>query len=103
MTEWGNRCQVCTGCGRCAPGGKREEQMKVITASFFLPERRETEGNALGKGGGGPEEDALEQPRGELAIADLGTTTIAVEWYDGRGEKRESMYAPTLRECLERM
>ena len=60
MTEWGNRCQVCTGCGRCAPGGKREEQMKVITASFFLPERRETEGNALGKGGGGPEEEALE-------------------------------------------
>ena len=94
MTEWGNRCQVCTGCGRCAPGGKREEQMKVITASFFLPERRETEGNALGKGGGGPEEDALEQPRGELAIADLGTTTIAVEWYDGRGEKRGEYVCP---------
>lgn len=88
MTDRGNRCQVCTGCGRCEPGGKREEQMKVVTASFLLPGRRENGGTALGKGGAGSEKDTLGRPGGELAIADLGTTTIAMEWYDGLGQKR---------------
>lgn len=70
MAYQGNRCQVCTGCGRCAPGGSLEKEMRVVTASFCLPG-----------------EAAVPQGK-ELAIADLGTTTIAMEWYDGRGAKQ---------------
>ena len=45
--------------------------MRVITSSFCLPEK----------------ENVVREGR-ELAVADLGTTTIAVEWYDGSGEKK---------------
>lgn len=88
MAYQGSRCQVCTSCGRCAPGGRLEKEMKVVTASFYLP------GKSIGqKGAGrGQEESRLAEntvPRGqELVIADLGTTTIAMEWYDGQGEKQ---------------
>lgn len=70
MAWRGDRCQVCTGCGRCASGGGQEEKMRVITASFQLPEQKGI------------------HPIGEFAIADLGTTTIAMEWYDQMGKKR---------------
>lgn len=79
----GNKCQVCTGCGRCAPRGNLEKKMQIVTASFQLPEqavRRRRMGGAW---------EAAEPCAGqELAIADLGTTTIAMEWYDGRGVKQ---------------
>ncbi len=71
MSYQGNRCQICTGCGKCAPAGALEERMRVITSSFCLPEK----------------ENVVREGR-ELAVADLGTTTIAVEWYDGSGEKK---------------
>ena len=67
----GNRCQICTGCGRCAPAAALEERIRVVTSSFCLPER-----------------EAVGEPDRELAIADLGTTTIAMEWYDRRGQKQ---------------
>lgn len=70
MAYQGDRCRVCTGCGRCAPGGRPEREMKVITASFCLPG-----------------ETAAPQGQ-ELAIADLGTTTVAMEWYDSQGKKK---------------
>lgn len=71
MGYQGNRCRICTGCGRCAPGGSLEKGMRTITASFCLPRKAD-----------------VEKTGRELAIADLGTTTVAMEWYDGRGEKR---------------
>ena len=71
MGYQGNRCRICTGCGRCAPGGSLEKGMRTITASFCLPRKAD-----------------VKKTGRELAIADLGTTTVAMEWYDGRGEKR---------------
>lgn len=71
MGYQGNRCRICTGCGRCAPGGSLEKGMRTITASFCLPRKADAEKTGR-----------------ELAIADLGTTTVAMEWYDGGGEKR---------------
>lgn len=71
MGYQGNRCQICTGCGRCAPAGILEEGMRVVTSSFCLPVK-----------------EAVKKPGRELAVADLGTTTIAVEWYDRQGEKQ---------------
>ena len=83
MAYRGNRCQVCTGCGRCAPGGSLENEMKVVTSSFLLPERMDLQQESVR-----PQEVAGQYPGRELAIADLGTTTIAMEWYDGRGKKQ---------------
>lgn len=83
MEYRGNRCQVCTGCGRCAPGSNLEKEMQVITASFQLPEQA-----ARRRGIGEVKENAELYEGQETAIADLGTTTIAMEWYDGGGIKR---------------
>lgn len=57
--------------------------MKVVTASFQLPEQ-----TAQGRGIGGSKETTASYERQEMAIADLGTTTIAMEWYGGEGVKR---------------
>jgi len=73
MAYRGNRCQVCTGCGRCAPGGSLENEMKVVTSSFLLPERMDLQQESVR-----PQEAAGQYPGRELAIADLGTTTIAM-------------------------
>lgn len=94
MAYRGNRCQVCTSCGRCSPGGSLEKEMKVVTSSFWLPEqenisRGSREGQAaLRQGSAGLQETAWQYSKKELAIADLGTTTIAMEWYDSQGEKQ---------------
>lgn len=77
MGYQGNRCQICTGCGRCAPAGALEKGMRVITSSFCLPDT-----------------GAAVKPGRELAVADLGTTTIAMEWYDAGGEKRGEYVSP---------
>lgn len=82
MGYQGNRCQVCIGCGRCAPGGRLEREMQVVTASFQLPGQMALPQRSAKAG------EAAEQPSAEqLAIADLGTTTIAMECYDGGGVK----------------
>lgn len=83
MEYRGNRCQVCTGCGRCAPGGRLEKEMKVVTTSFHLPEQVSRQ-----QGSADLSKVLWRHPKKELAIADLGTTTIAMEWYDSSGEKR---------------
>lgn len=82
MAYRGNRCQVCTGCGRCMPGGL-EKEMKVVTSSFRLPEQVDSPQESTR-----PRDGAGQRFVGELAAADLGTTTIAMEWYDGKGEKQ---------------
>lgn len=88
MAYQGSRCQVCTGCGRCAPGGRLEKEMKVVTVSFCLPEKSAGQQEA-GRQKEESRSAAISSPREqELAIADLGTTTIAMEWYDVKGEKR---------------
>lgn len=79
--------QVCAW--RCL--GK---EMHVVTASFQLPEpegvglgsiRKQT---ALGNGYGELPKTVRQFPGKELAIADLGTTTIAMEQYDSLGVKQ---------------
>lgn len=82
MAWRGNRCQVCTGCGCCAPGGDLEDKMRVITASFHLPEQ------------------IAMQSAGEFAIADLGTTTVAMEWYDRMGKKGGQYVCANPQRCL---
>lgn len=178
MADQGSRCQVCTGCGRCGLGDRLAREMKVVTASFCMPEDSgsdmlaefmrgrtagpqreawvehgteslwearggadmkgpwevqveadmnlsgETQVEGCGEGlresrvkdgaegpreaggevcAGGPgevridagdrrrresraEESTILQ-REELVTADLGTTTIAMEWYDSQGQK----------------
>ncbi len=71
MAYQGTRCQICTGCGRCAPAGRQERDMRVITDTFHLPGKTQ-----------------LGQREEEIAAADLGTTTIAMEWYDRQGRKQ---------------
>lgn len=100
MADRGTRCQVCTGCGRCAPGGSLEKELKVVTSSFHLPGESAMSQWAAGRQGGSlPERFAGPQgtwrpgenfitPGKELSIADLGTTTIAMEWYDSLGKKK---------------
>lgn len=83
MEYRGNRCQVCTGCGRCAPGGNLGKEMQVVTASFQLPEQAAWR-RRIGDG----KENAERNEGRETATADLGTSTIAMEWYDGEGIKR---------------
>lgn len=71
MAYQGSRCQICTGCGRCAPAGKLEQEMRVITDTFYLSGNKK-----------------LRQTAEEIVTADLGTTTIALEWYDRLGRKQ---------------
>ncbi len=106
MTDQGDRCQICTGCGRCRSGGRLEREMKVVTASFLLPVGRpgapaefmqgKTAGAQRDSGGKDGAEaqrdsggkDSFIRQKEELVTADLGTTTIAMEWYGGQGRKK---------------
>lgn len=68
--------------------------MKVVTSSFWLPEQENiSRGSIRGQtvlrqGNAGLQKNAWQYSKKELAIADLGTTTIAMEWYDSQGEKQ---------------
>ena len=57
--------------------------MQVVTASFQLPEQA-----VRGRRTGDAQGTAEPYEGQKMAIADLGTTTIAMEWYDGGGVKR---------------
>lgn len=63
------QCKVCVGCGRC---GACVTHLQVITDSFLKSELLSTE---------------LSVDKGSFVIADIGTTTIAMELYDTRGKK----------------
>lgn len=83
MAYQGTRCQICTGCGRCAPAGRLKEEMRVITDSFQLPGKKKPGGTAE-----------------EVVIADLGTTTIAMEWYDRQGRKQGEYVRSNPQRCF---
>ncbi len=72
MSEFGKKkCQICVGCGRCV---KAESGLHVITDSFLRMEPLPA-GKTAGKG--------------FFVIVDIGTTTMAMELYDERGQKQD--------------
>ncbi|MBQ9140979.1 MAG: hypothetical protein IJX63_04200 [Lachnospiraceae bacterium] len=82
MSESGNisstnkKCQICVGCGRC---GNVASGLHVITESFLKPELLSV-GETVDKG--------------SFVLADIGTTTIAMELYDETGQKLEEYVCP---------
>lgn len=70
-------CDVCIGCGRC--GSSTEDSLCVVTESF-LRNRKIL-----------PDEDVQ---KGDFVVADIGTTTIAMELYSAGGEKKAEYICP---------
>lgn len=60
------KCQVCIGCGRCA--NLSDTTLQVVTESF-LKQKQAFSSTA------------------PFVLTDIGTTTVAMELYDGNGEK----------------
>lgn len=69
----GTRCNICTGCGRCFRGG---EGVQVITGNGLQMEWQQEDGVSC-------------ERRNYLAAVDIGTTTIAMVLYDGKGEEAD--------------
>lgn len=79
----GLRCQICTGCGLC-PGvtaGGQTEGLRVLTADALFGEKQPLNGGGR-----------------RLAVADIGTTTIAMLLYreDGTVEDRYMTVNPQI-------
>ncbi len=70
-----NKCEICVGCGRCE---STAEGLHIITESFLKPELLPA-GETAGKG--------------SFVVADIGTTTIAMELYDSMGTKQAEYVA----------
>lgn len=68
------QCDICIGCGRC--GVPAEESLRVVTQSFLTTKKQRA--------------DAGES----FVLADIGTTTIAMELYNVSGEKVEEYVSP---------
>lgn len=62
------KCAVCIGCGRC---GEYHKDLQVITDSFLKSELLSVDST----------------DKGSFVIADIGTTTIAMEAVDAQGKK----------------
>jgi len=69
------KCVVCIGCGRC---GENPRDLQIITDSFLKSELLSVDS----------------ADKGSFVIADIGTTTIAMEVYDELGEKLEQYVKP---------
>ena len=69
------KCAVCIGCGRCGEYGK---DLQVITDSFLKSELLSVDS----------------ADKGSFVIADLGTTTIAMEVFDEQGRKLADYVQP---------
>lgn len=67
--ERGYQCHICTGCGRCVD---KAAEIRVLTHSFLL----------------GKEEFPADNSDAGFVLVDLGTTTIALEYYGGNGKKQ---------------
>lgn len=67
------KCQVCIGCGRCA--SMSDDTLQVVTKSFLK------QGQAF-------------PSTAPFVLADIGTTTIAMELYDGNGMKLAEYVRP---------
>lgn len=85
----GLRCQVCTGCGLC-PGvtyeGGAAGEIHVISEYDFT-------GRATAPLNGSTDGNYAEENSTRLAVADLGTTTIAMLLYNGDGTVRDRYMA----------
>lgn len=67
----GLRCEICTGCGLCpgiVPEGRNAGGLHVLTEDTLLGARVPFTGS------------------GRLAVADIGTTTVAMLLYDRKGQ-----------------
>lgn len=67
----GLRCEICTGCGLCpgiVPEGRNAGGLRVLTEDALLGESVPFAGS------------------GRLAVADIGTTTVAMLLYDRKGQ-----------------
>lgn len=69
------KCVVCIGCGRC---GEYPRNLQVITDSFLKSELLSVEST----------------DKGSFVIADIGTTTIAMEAVDAQGKKLADYVQP---------
>lgn len=74
--ETRRKCVVCIGCGGC---GEYAQDLQVITESFLKSELLSVEESA---------------DKGSFVIADIGTTTIAMEAYDEHGVKQAEYVQP---------
>jgi len=71
-----SKCVVCIGCGRC---GENPKDLQVITDSFLKSELLSAYCDA---------------DKGSFVIADIGTTTIAMEAVDAQGKKMAEYVQP---------
>lgn len=88
----GKKCDICIGCGRC--GLPVENSLRVVTESFLKSDRLKR-GNDLVQDDGvaSVDEDSGMLPdetrrEADFVVADIGTTTIAMELYSAGGEKK---------------
>ena len=74
--ERGKRCRICTGCGRC-PGIRKTDAV----SDFFKTEQEEIRGSLPVSAGEASfvSEKRRESKGNYLAVADIGTTTIAMQ------------------------
>ena len=71
----GLRCKVCTGCGLC-PGIQKTKDSSIQILTESLPDERES--------------CEFDNPSMRLAVADIGTTTIAMQLLGRDGSCEES-------------
>lgn len=85
------KCHICVGCGRC--GLSAENSLHVVTESFLKSDRlrrrndlvRDDSVVAVDKDSRMTPDKAIRE--GDFVLADIGTTTIAMELYDAGGKK----------------
>lgn len=70
-------CDICIGCGRC--GSLTEDSLCVVTESFLRNRKILPNGNVQ---------------KGDFVVADIGTTTIAMELYNACGKKVAEYVCP---------
>lgn len=88
----GKKCHICIGCGRC--GLPAEDSLRVVTESFLKLDRLKRRNDlvqddgvaAVDKDSGMLADKAMRE--GDFVVADIGTTTIAMELYSAGGEKK---------------
>lgn len=91
-------CDICVGCGRC--GLSAEDSLCVVTESLFKLDKLQHRYNlirddrvvAVDRDSGRIADEAMRE--GAFVIADIGTTTIAMELYSAEGEKKAEYVCP---------
>lgn len=94
----GKQCHICIGCGRC--GLVAEDSLRVVTESFLKFGRlqrgndlvRDDGVTVIDRDSGRIVDEAMRE--GAFVIADIGTTTIAMELYSAEGEKKAEYVCP---------